>query len=68
MDHTTEQAFLSRLRPRLAGRTLVLVTHKPSMLALVERLVVLDGGRVVADGPRDQVLRALTPGAGGQQR
>jgi ATP-binding cassette subfamily C protein LapB len=39
---------------------MVLVTHKPSMLALVSRIIVIDGGRVVMDGPRDDVLRQLT--------
>jgi ABC-type glutathione transport system ATPase component len=37
----------------------VLVTHRMAMLALVDRLVVMDRGRVVADGRRDDVLRAL---------
>ncbi len=59
MDHSTEQQLLTRLRETLAGRTLVLVTHKPTLLTLVERLVVLDGGRVVMEGPRDEVLRQL---------
>jgi len=59
MDHNTEQAILAHLKAFLRGRTLVLSTHKPAMLELVERVVVLDGGRVVADGPRDTVLQAL---------
>ena len=63
MDHTTEQAFIANLRRYCEGRTLVVVTHKPSILGLVDRLVVLDEGRVVADGPRDTVLRALTQNA-----
>ena len=48
------------------GRTLVLVTHKPSMLSLVGRIIVVDGGKVVMDGPRDEVLRALSRPAGVQ--
>ena len=47
------------------GRTLVGVTHKSSMLALVDRVVVLEAGKVVADGPREEVLRALSQGAAG---
>jgi ATP-binding cassette subfamily C protein LapB len=71
MDFSTEQAFVAALLEYLKGRTLLLVTHKPSLLALVDRIVVLDGGRVVADGPRDKVLQALSqpaavkPPAGG---
>ena len=38
------------------------MTHRASVLSLVERLIVLDGGRVVADGPRDEVLKALAAG------
>jgi ATP-binding cassette subfamily C protein LapB len=60
MDHNTEQAFIAELKNYIRGRTLVLATHKPAMLALVDRLVVLDGGKMVADGPRDAVLKALT--------
>jgi ATP-binding cassette subfamily C protein LapB len=40
----------------------VLVTHRTSMLALVDRVVVVDGGRIVADGPRDRILEALQTG------
>jgi ATP-binding cassette subfamily C protein LapB len=41
------------------GRTLVVSTHRNAMLAIVDRLIVLDQGRVIADGPRDSVLAAL---------
>ena len=43
-----------------SGRTLLLVTHKPSMLALVQRIVVIEAGQVAMDGPRDDVLRKLS--------
>lgn len=59
MDSATELAYIQALLEFLRGRTLVLVTHKPSLLALVERIVVLDYGRVVADGPKEKVLQAL---------
>ncbi len=59
MDHSTEQAFIRSLNPFLEGRTVVLVTHKPSMLGLVQRLIVMEGGKVVMDGPKDGVLKAL---------
>lgn len=60
MDYNTEQTFINTMRAYLPGRTLLLVTHKPSMLILVDRIIVLDGGAVVADGPREQVMQALT--------
>ena len=60
MDHNMEQRFVEEMRRFAAGRTLLLVTHKPSMLALVDRVLVVDGGRIALDGPRDEVLRALS--------
>jgi len=60
MDHNTEQSFIAHFKTFIKGRTLVLATHKPAMLDLVERLIVLDSGKVVADGPRDVILQALS--------
>ena len=62
MDNGGEAVLKARLADDLAGRTLVLVTHRASLLSLVDRLIVLDGGRVVADGPKDQVMKALAAG------
>ena len=62
MDNSTETAFKARLQRDMADKTLVLVTHRGSLLSLVDRLVILDQGRVVADGPRDKVLEALKQG------
>lgn len=41
------------------GQTLLLVTHKPAMLKLVDRLVILTPGGIALDGPRDEVLQRL---------
>ena len=62
MDNTSEQRFRQRLEQILPGKTLVLVTHRGSMLALVDRLIVLDQGRIVADGPKQKVLEDLAAG------
>jgi ATP-binding cassette subfamily C protein LapB len=62
MDNSTESAFKARLAEILPGKTLMLVTHRNSMLSLVDRLIVIDGGKVVADGPKATVLDALTKG------
>lgn len=62
MDNSTEAAFKQRLGLIAKGRTIVLVTHRHSMLALVDRLIVLDRGKVVADGPKSGVLEALMGG------
>lgn len=45
-----------------AGRTLVVATHRSSLLTLCDRLIVIDGGRIVADGPRESVMNALSSG------
>ena len=62
MDTTAEMWLKKRLRDILPGKTLLLVTHRPSMLELVDRLIVVDGGKIIADGPRDRVLRSLNQG------
>jgi ATP-binding cassette subfamily C protein LapB len=62
MDDRTEEEFRRRLAAILPGKTLVLVTHKLAALDLVDRLIVVDGGRVVVDGPKEQVLGALMGG------
>lgn len=59
LDNSSEQRVLAGMRKAVAGKTLVLVTHRPSLLALVERLIVVDDGRIIADGPKQQVLDAL---------
>jgi ATP-binding cassette, subfamily C, bacterial LapB len=56
MDAQTEATLLNQLENETKGRTLILITHRPTMLRLVERVILLDQGRVVADGPRDKVL------------
>lgn len=62
MDPGTENRFRDRLGREVQGKTLLLITHKMSMLDLVDRLIVMDNGAVVADGPREQVLDALRQG------
>ncbi len=59
MDPTTEQQLIANLR-KLEDTTLLLVTHRMAMLPLVDRLVVLDKGKIALDGPRDEVLRRLS--------
>jgi ATP-binding cassette, subfamily C, bacterial LapB len=60
MDLATEQNFLKRLRSVMRpDQTLLITTHRFSMLELVDRLVILENGRIVADGKKDDVLAAL---------
>ncbi len=59
LDNATEAIFRSRLADEIKNKTLILITHRHSMLTLVNRLIVLDNGRVIADGPKDAILNAL---------
>lgn len=58
-DNTTESIVKKRLYECTRDKTLVLVTHKAPMLDLVERLIVVDDGRIIMDGPKLEVLNAL---------
>ncbi|MEE4350929.1 MAG: type I secretion system permease/ATPase [Pacificimonas sp.] len=59
MDNQTEAQVLKRLHAELTDRTMMVVTHRPPFLALVSRIILLDKGKVIADGPRDQVLKLI---------
>jgi ATP-binding cassette subfamily C protein LapB len=59
LDTNTEALVLKTLQQRCEGRTLIIVTHKQSLLPLFDRLIVVTQGRVVLDGPRDAVLARL---------
>lgn len=67
MDSQTEAIFLGHLKRAMDGQTLVVVTHRPSVLSLVDRIIVVDGGKIVADGPKESVLAALAGGNGAQE-
>lgn len=66
MDSQTEVLFLEHLKRATEGQSMVVVTHRPSLLALVTRFIVVDDGKVVADGPKDKVLATLSGNAHGQ--
>ncbi|WP_313300728.1 type I secretion system permease/ATPase [Pseudomonas sp.] len=62
MDNSSEEQLRQRLLAWVPGKTVLLVTHRTSMLSLVDRLLVLDNGKIVADGPKDAVVDALRKG------
>jgi ATP-binding cassette subfamily C protein LapB len=62
MDHSSEDNVKKRLASSSQGKTVVLITHRSTMFDLVNRIIVVDTGRVVADGPKDQVIEALRSG------
>jgi ATP-binding cassette subfamily C protein LapB len=59
MDAQTEGALIQRLQEELKGRTTILITHRPPLLALAQRIILLDQGKIVSDGPRDTVLQQI---------
>jgi ATP-binding cassette subfamily C protein LapB len=64
MDTQTELYFIEHLKAALApGQSLCVATHRHNMLSILDRLIVIDGGKIIADGPRDDVLKHLTGGA-----
>lgn len=60
MDIQSEAALIARLKGVLDGRTLIVITHRTSLLDLVDRVIVIDGGKVVADGPKSLITRRQT--------
>lgn len=59
MDPASEARLLKRLHTVCQGKTTILITHKGPMLALVDKIVLIDRGRIVAFGPKDEVIRRL---------
>ncbi len=68
MDYSSEHQFKQRLKNFGAHKTVIVVTHRNSLLEVADRILVVDEGRIVADGPRDQVLEALQSGRVGRGR
>ena len=62
MDHSTEAAIIKRMSTYIEGRTLMMVTHRTSLLELMDRIIVIDNGKLVADGPKARVMDALRQG------
>ncbi len=62
MDHSGEEEVKRRLMEEIVNKTVVLISHRSSLYDLVERIIVIDSGRVVADGPKQQVTDALRGG------
>ncbi len=70
MDYTTENEFKTRLgrftKRSSPGKTLLISTHRSSLVDLADRIIVIDNGCIVADGPRDRVIADLQAGRVGR--
>ncbi|MDC0725526.1 type I secretion system permease/ATPase [Phytobacter diazotrophicus] len=62
MDNTSEDLIKKALAPVISNKTLLLVTHRASLLSLVDRLIIVDNGKIIADGPKESVMSALKKG------
>jgi len=68
MDTQTEMYFIEHLKTALApDQTLVVSTHRHNMLSIINRLIVIDAGKIIADGPRDEVLNHLSAASAAAQ-
>ncbi|WP_042072995.1 ATP-binding cassette domain-containing protein, partial [Acinetobacter gerneri] len=61
IDDVSEKQLIDHLKVWLANRTLVVATHRRAVLELVDRIIVVNEGRIVMDGPRDQILNNSQP-------
>lgn len=62
MDHTSEATFLERMKDYTQDKTLILITHKQNLLDMVDRVIIMDNGKIAVDGPKEKVLKALLAG------
>ncbi len=62
MDHSSEVTVRERLAEFIKDKTVLIVTHRNSLLSLADRMLVVDAGRIVADGPKERVVAALRSG------
>jgi ATP-binding cassette subfamily C protein LapB len=68
MDHSGEELVKKRLMEMSVGKTLMVITHRSSLFDLVDRIIVIDGGKIVADGNKEQVIDALRTGKVGKSQ
>lgn len=66
MDHPSESRFKERIRRYAVHKTMIIVTHRSSLMDLADRIIVMDEGKIVADGPKAKVMHALQTGQVGK--
>ncbi len=62
MDFSSEEIIKARLREFAVNKTMLVITHRTSLFDLVDRIIVVDHGKIMADGPKAQVIEALRQG------
>lgn len=59
MDELSESQFKKNLMNIIKDKTVLIITHKPSLLSLVDRLIVVEDGKIVADGPKEKIINSF---------
>ena len=59
LDHNSEAKIIANLKQHSQDKTLLVITHRTSLLELVDRIIVLDNGKIIADGPKARVIASL---------
>ena len=59
MDIQTEKEFIKNMKTVVQDKTVIIMTHKVSILALVDRVIIMHDGKIIADGPKNQVIKSL---------
>lgn len=62
LDPASEGRLMRKLEQLVRGRTIILITHKATMLNLVDKLILMDRGRILAMGAKDDIIRRLQSG------
>lgn len=62
LDHSSEELIMKNLANYAKHKTLIVITHRSSLLSLADRIIVIDAGKIVADGPKIEVMEALRQG------
>ncbi|MFU2198349.1 type I secretion system permease/ATPase [Acinetobacter baumannii] len=61
LDDVSEKQFIEQLQSCLGNKTLIVATHRRAILELVDRVIVINNGKIVLDGPKEQVLKLSQP-------
>jgi ATP-binding cassette, subfamily C, bacterial LapB len=59
LDNQAENRFIAQIKEELKDKTVIIITHKSSTMSLVDRLILIDNGKIIMDGPKQKVLDAL---------
>ena len=59
MDELSENQFKKKLIDIIKDKTIIIITHKPSLLSLVDRLIVIEDGKIIADGPKEKIIASF---------